>query len=74
MILGAATSSSPSAGLRDRRRSLKGLAAGAWDIGGVGSWFGELSMDWRARQVAKRVDCALGGGDVGGEENSAAAL
>ena len=31
-------------------------------------------MDWRARQVAKRVDCELGGGDVGGEVNSAAAL
>jgi hypothetical protein len=31
-------------------------------------------MDWRARQVAKRVDCALGGGDVGGEEISAEAL
>jgi hypothetical protein len=77
LIRGVDESSSPSVvGLRDRRRSLKGVGGGAWVMGGVGSWLGEgeESIDCRARQVAKRVVEALGGGEVGGEEKRAAAL
>jgi hypothetical protein len=37
----------------------------------VGSWLGELSIDCRARQVAKRVDCALRAGEVGDDAKSA---
>jgi hypothetical protein len=56
------------------------LAGGAklvWLMGGVGSWEGgagdgELSICCKARQVAKRVDDALGVGEVGGEVKSAA--
>jgi hypothetical protein len=40
-------------------------------MGGVGSWLGELSIDCRARQVAKRVDCALSAGEDGGDAKSA---
>ena len=56
------------------------LAGGAklvWLIGGVGSWEGgadggEPSICCKARHVAKRVDDALGVGEVGGEAKSAA--
>jgi hypothetical protein len=63
---------SPAAGLRARSRSFDALpGGGAWIMGGVGSWLGELSIDCRARQVAKRVDCALSAGEVGGDAKSA---
>ncbi len=62
-----------------RQAELSNLRCGYFHGPDVGSMMLErcmqiVDMEWSTRHVAKRADCALGGGDVGGEEKSADAV
>lgn len=61
---------------RARRRNLNGeLGMSECNVGGDGSWFGVVSIDWRARHVERRVcagfECEKGGGERGGDAKRA---
>jgi hypothetical protein len=61
---------------RARSRSLNGeLGISECCVGGDGSWFGVVSMLWRARHVERRVCAGFesdeGGGERGGDAKSA---